>query len=130
MESIIIELSKDITQFVFKYFVLVFLVITSLAIITFRKPIDYLLMKNDLVWRRWYKSRYMCPSCLKRLKPYDYPPNYICGKCSGIHVFGDRAVKEWGKNKPIMTKGEFIRYLVLLGIFAIGAFYVFKSGII
>ena len=80
------------------YYILVFSVITALFIMAFQKPIDYLIMKNDPIWRKWYKGKFRCPSCLKRLLPHDYPPNYICNKCGGIHSFGDKAVRDWRKN--------------------------------
>jgi len=130
IEKIVIQLSGYIMNILINYYIFVFSVIAALFIMAFKKPIDYFIMKNDTIWRRWYKGKFRCPSCLKKLKPHDYPPNYICIKCGGIHTFGNNEVREWRKNKPIMTRGEFIRYLILLGILALSAFEVFNSRII
>lgn len=119
-----------IAQFVWKYFFLFILGFLALLIIIFKHRIDYLLMKNDLIWRKWYKGIYRCPSCHKKLRPDDYPPNYICRKCGNTFAFGDKDVREWIKTKPLMTKGEFIRWLTLLLFLALGATWVFTSGVL
>jgi len=96
--------------------------------VAFRWRIDYLFMKNDLVWRKWFKSSYRCPACVKRLKPDDYPPNYRCNKCGNTYAFGDPAAKSWIDSKPLLTRGQFFRYVSLLTFLAIGAVWLFSSG--
>jgi hypothetical protein len=129
-EEILSKIGKYVLSFVQQYYVLYLLGSSALFLFLYRKPIDALIMKKDTTWQKWYRGKFLCPSCLKRMRPYDYPPNYYCSKCGNAFAFGDQDVREWPKKKPIMTKGEFIRRLVLLGILAIAAFYVFNSGMI
>ena len=130
METFLSGVTGTITHFVFKYWVIFLILTLSYLFITFRHRIDYLFMQKDPVWRKWYKGAFRCPACLKKLKPDDYPPNYRCSKCGNTYAFGDRDAKEWSNSKPLMTKGEFFRYLSLLSFLAIGALWLFYSGVL
>ena len=130
MEDIITAVFQTIINFATKFYFLVLLLVFTWLIVTFRLRIDYLFMKNDLVWRKWYKAVFRCPRCHRKLRPADYPPNYCCPKCSNTFTFGDKDVKEWIRHKPALTKGEFFRYLTLLAFLGLGALWVFTSGVI
>jgi len=130
MEELLRGFSQTIFYYTAKFYFIYILFTLSYLVVVFRKHIDYVLMRNDVVWRKWFKSSFRCPACLKRLRPYDYPPDYICYKCGNTYSFGDKSVKLWIQNKPILTKGEFIRYSVLLFFLAIGAIWLFTSGVL
>lgn len=130
IEHIIQSMWSTILAYSIRYYVIVILLVLSYFIIVFRKRIDYIIMKDDLIWRRWYKAIFLCPSCHRRLRPADYPPNYICPKCGDTFTFGDKATKDWSKHRPMMTKGEFVRYFILLVFLAVGAVWIFTSGVL
>ncbi len=130
MEELLTGMTRTISQFALKYWVLYILFILSYLIMAFRYRIDYLFMKNDMVWRKWFKGVYRCPACVRRLRPDDYPPNYRCNKCGNTFSFGDPAAKSWIDSKPLLTRGEFFRYLSLLAFLAIGALWLFSSGVL
>jgi len=130
MEAFLIGVTRTITHFVFKYWVIYLILILAYLFMTFRHRIDYFFMKKDQVWRKWYRGVFRCPACLRKLKPDDYPPNYRCPKCGNTYAFGDRATKEWINSKPLITKGEFFRYISLLSFLAIGALWLFYSGVL
>ena len=130
MQELFNNIIQTIVQFTTKFYFLYILVFLAYLIVVFRKHIDYLFMKKDPVWRKWFKAVYRCPACLKRLRPDDYPPNYICHKCGNTYAFGDQSAKTWIKNKPMLTKGEFFRYSVLLVFLASGAIWLFTSGVL
>jgi hypothetical protein len=130
MEELLQGFSQTIFYYTTKFYFIYLLFTLSYLVVVFRKRIDYVFMRNDVVWRKWFKGAFRCPACLKRLRPFDYPPNYICYKCGNTYSFGDKSVKLWIQNKPILTKGEFIRYSVLLFFLAIGAIWLFTSGVL
>jgi predicted RNA-binding Zn-ribbon protein involved in translation (DUF1610 family) len=130
MNSFVNGLLVSISQFALKFYVLFIFAFLSFIILTFRKRIDYLIMKKDPVWRKWYRGMYRCPACHKRLRPDDYPPNYLCRKCGNTYAFGDKDVREWIKAKPLITRGEFIRWMTLLTFLALGALWLFGSGVL
>lgn len=129
-EPIIQSMWSTILTYSTRYYVLIILLVLAYFVIVLRKQIDYLIMKDDRVWRRWYKAIFLCPSCHRRLRPADHPPNYICPKCGDAFAFGDKAAKDWIKNRPAMTKGEFVRYFTLLFLLAVGAVWIFTSGVL
>jgi hypothetical protein len=128
MDEFLTSLTRSIAQFTLKFWVIYILLVFSYLIVAFRWRIDYLFMKEDKVWRRWYKTIYRCPACVRRLRPADYPPNYCCSKCGNTYSFGDQSAKAWIDSKPLLTRGEFFRYSVLLAFLAIGALWLFMSG--
>jgi hypothetical protein len=130
MQELFNSIVQTIVHFTTKFYFLYILVFLAYLIVVFRKRIDYFFMKKDPVWCKWFKSAYRCPACLKRLRPYDYPPNYICHKCGNTYAFGDKTAKMWIKNKPMLTKGEFFRYSVFLVFLASGAIWLFSSGVL
>jgi hypothetical protein len=130
MEDLLTNMTRTIAQFTLKYWVIYILSVLSYLIVAFRHRIDYLFMKNDLVWCKWYRSAYRCPACVIRLRPADYPPNYRCLKCGNTYSFGDPAAKAWIDSKPLLTRGEFFRYISLLAFLAIGALWLFSSGVL
>lgn len=130
MEDFLTNITRTIAQFALKYWVIYILSVLSYLIVIFRHRIDYLFMKNDLVWRTWSRGVYRCPACVRRLRPADYPPNYRCNKCGNTYSFGDPAAKAWIDSKPLLTRAEFFRYLSLLTFLAIGALWLFSSGVL
>jgi hypothetical protein len=130
MEDLFKNVLDTIITFTTKFYFLYILILLSYLIVVFRKRIDYLFMKNDAVWKKWFRSAYRCPACLKRLRPYDYPPNYICYKCGNTYSFGDKSAKLWINSKPMLTRGEFVRYSILLVFLATGAIWLFTSGVL
>lgn len=129
-EELIRDIWQTILNYSTQYYVLIVLLLLAYIVMAFRYRIDYLIMKDDVVWRRWYKAVFRCPSCHRRLRPDGHPPNYLCPKCGNSFTFGDKAVKEWVRHRPMLTKGEFVRYLTLLLFLAAGATWLFTSGIL
>lgn len=127
LEGIVGFLREDVLEFLQNHILFIIFILVAWIIVVFNKFIDSLVMKHDKVWMRWYHSKYRCPKCHKKLKPYEVPPNYYCKKCAQIYAFGDQPVKDWLKNKPFMTRGELIRRSMLLIILSMSLLYLFYT---
>jgi hypothetical protein len=121
----ILEILAIVSDFLLNHIVFVVLIVIAWFVVRFSNFINSLVMKHDIAWITWYRSKYRCPRCSKYLKPADQPPDYYCKKCAQIYTFGDIDIKEWVKNKPLITRGALVRYSILILILTISLLYLY-----